>query len=434
MSNFNIQSFNSYSFKKQNILPVIAEMIKEGEAIIAATKIATITVTVSVLAICLFSRCFSNSRTNNTKIKALEIAKQKEIELAQQEEIEKAKKIAEEALLKQKLLQEKCEEIKAIDDSNKEILNGLHIRDYYIPLDYPKEAETLGFSTKASPIATELLKPAFDAATEEKIVKIRNKIALAIESKGTLPLPHLFFSGVAGVGKSMLIAHLCKANGTGYIKIPTGILESKILNGEELKTLQAIVEVAKTSKTPVYIMLDDGEGLLSHSALSVKISNSDREVDIPWEQEEDRINSNDVNNQRRKGLIQEIINLAKEPNRKISFAFTTNRPSDVADIFKDIASTVEILPPGKTERMKILIQGLSGKFGKDSEIIKYFSKERLSNLGDKTEGFTGRNLIMMADVLFSSTINDPTSISDEHIDKAIETIENSVESLRKKKA
>jgi AAA+ superfamily predicted ATPase len=365
------------------------------------------------------------------KAVAFQTAQEKELKLAKQRELEIAQKKAQEILQKKEKLIQNCEKLKTIEANNKKILDSLFVSDWSIPLAFPDGAAELGYAPENtdSKIAIQV-EPAFDAETSERVSEIRQQIKTSIESKGKISPPNLLLSGVAGVGKTMLIANVCKHTGTGFIKVPTGTIESNISIGNEIETLKKIVAVAETSSVPVYIMLDDGESLFDQSAIFEENESPEKNIQLPWEIEADRFNSNDIISKRRNALIKTMIDLAKKPDRKISFALTTNRPDVVSCEFKETAISIDIQSPKKQERITILIQSLIRIFGKNSNILGYFSKERMSQLGDKTEGFTGRNLVKMVEVLSSSIAENPQSISDAKIDKAIEVIKPSVEALR----
>lgn len=375
---------------------------------------------------------FAAYKYNNWRKKvAAQTMQENELKLAKQREIEVAQQKAQEILRKKEKLIQNCQELKMVEANSKSTLDSLFVSDWSIPISFPEGAAELGYGPEYFETETAThIEPAFNSGTKEKISEIREEIKNSIESKGSLPLPNLLLYGVAGVGKTMLIANLCKTTGAGFIKIPTGTLESRISIGNEIETLNKIVAVAKTSKVPVYIMLDDGESLFDQSAIIQENASAEEEILLPWEEEADRFNSNDVIRKRRSALIQTIINLAKQPDRKISFALTTNRPDVVSNEFKETAISIDIQSPKKQERITILAQSLSSIFGKNSNVLGYFSKERMSRLGDKTEGFTGRNLVKMVEVLSSAIATNPESISDVQIDKAIEVIKPSVETLR----
>lgn len=374
-------------------------------------------------------KCCDSKKFKATEIakKNIEIAKQKELELSIQKNIENAKKIAQELIQfnKEKLFKA-CEQVKQLESTNENTLNNLFIHDFSIPLKFPEGAAELGYAPNQPKSSNQKdVKPAFDSKTKEKVSEVRAQIKSALESQGAIPLPNLLLSGVAGIGKTMLIADLCKTTGAGFIKIPAGTLD-------EIEALNKIIAVAETSEVPVYIILDDGDCLFDKSAIQQEVI-VEEGIPLEWENEADRINSNDLIAKRRSALIQAIICLAEKSDRKISFALTTNRPGVVVDQFKKASIAIDIQSPKKPERIKILEQSLIRVFREKKNVLGYFSSDRMSKLGDKTEGFTGRNLVKMTEVLYSSVKDDPTLISDEHIDKAIKTTEPSVEALRNKK-
>lgn len=372
-------------------------------------------------------RCFQwrNTKKNMTSQVLSEARRNQEAAALQMRELEQKR-------AQEKALRATCSAVEKTKFDNQDTLNGLGITTYRIPLAWPEGAEKLGYDTKpaAGPLTNTTLAPVFNKAKQVEIEEILSQVASSLKSGGATPLPNLVVAGVAGVGKTMLISHLCATSGVGYIKIPTGLLESQLTQGTSEQTLNAILRVAETSSVPVYIVIDDGEGLFDKTVLNFKPKVKDTSIDLPWSNEGDNINSTEVLAQRRSQLVQATLEYASKIDRKASFALTTNRAQVVGNQIKDVAISLEILPPGKDERTRILIQGLQRVFRADNPILGYFSIERLTALSTKLDGFTGRNIIKMLETLYSLVNNDPTSINDAMIDKAIGLTIPSVELLR----
>lgn len=356
--------------------------------------------------------------------KALEEASKQK---TREQEADAALRLKEESRIK--ALKEACEAVERVKHFNQTTLSSFGIHFWHIPLHWPEGAKTLGFDIEDSSSRQDAA-PVFNDEKNSEVDNIKTHIQTSLESHGNAPLPNLLLSGVPGVGKTMLIANLCKTSGIGYIKIPTGLLESLLTQNKSLETLEAILKVAESSNAPVYIVLDDGEALFDKSAVGFRVKKEDETIELPWFDAADKVNSNDVIGKRRRQLVQAILDHAKKADRKASFALTTNRPNVVDDDFKEASIALQVPPPGKPERLKILVQGLPKVFGDEHQVLGYFSTERLQALSDKTEGFTGRNLIKMLETLYSLVNHDPNSISDHIIDNAVKQTIPSVELFR----
>ncbi|MBA3816478.1 MAG: hypothetical protein H0X29_08160, partial [Parachlamydiaceae bacterium] len=134
MSSINPLNSNGFcsKFFSEQISSTCSNAISHPAALPVAI-VATLTLIGSHIAY-----CGLRSHNNNKKIKAIEVAKQKEIELALRKQIESTNKKAEEILLKKELLIKTCEQIKDIENTNKETLDGLFISDWFIPVEYPE--------------------------------------------------------------------------------------------------------------------------------------------------------------------------------------------------------------------------------------------------------------------------------------------------------
>lgn len=266
-------------------------------------------------------------------------------------------------------------------------------------------------------------KPIFNKKINEEIAVIKQRMEKAADSNGKSSLPNLLFQGEPGVGKTMLLQKLCIESGTGFIRVPSGAMESHLKTGSHITTLHSIFEVANQCSKPVHIIMDDGEQLISQRPeVNAVVPNDTAKAE--WIVDKEKMSETIA--QRRIALVNAILEEGGKDQSKIRFAVTTNRADVIDKAFRTRAHTITILSPEEEERKQIIITHLSTIFNHDLNILSFFNSRVLADMAKKTEGFTGRNIVIMLNDLHACVQLEEGNIREELIDASIVAMQNTI--------
>lgn len=278
-------------------------------------------------------------------------------------------------------------------------LKELNVTEYYLPTSELIYNATFGKLAASFKKEEKLVEPQFDDATQKAIDGLAEQIRSALESGGRIPLPNIILEGKPGVGKTILVEYLARTVGAGFIRIPSGALESHLTAGTHITALQKVLELAKSCPKPVIVIMDDGEELVKQrpkgdrdnpenaSAQATKKSS----VTLAWERKEE--NAANAMAQGRVALVNAILEESGKDRRNVAFAITTNRSTVIDSAFRTRARTLEIAPPKEDERARILAEHLPRIFNDDQ--LTYFGRNRVEMMANLTKDFTGRNLVKL---------------------------------------
>jgi hypothetical protein len=265
-------------------------------------------------------------------------------------------------------------------------------------------------------------KPIFNDQIQAEIDVVKQRMEKAKDTDGRSPLPNLILKGKPGVGKTMLLENLCVNSGVGFIRIPSGAMETHLKTGSHITALHDIFNVAELCGKPIYLIMDDGEQLV---AKRPEINNTVAQdgTKAAWILDKEKMSETIV--QRRIALVNAILEESGKDLRQLGFAITTNRPDAIDDAFITRSHTLAISPPEFQERKDIIITHLPSIFENDMDILPFFDKRILTEMARKTEGFTGRNIVKMLEDLYAC-IKLENDITEELIDASIVSIQETL--------
>jgi|GEM_PF-2988628 len=298
----------------------------------------------------------------------------------------------------------------------KEVLDRLLITEYHLPATANQKSSWTGSNQP---------KPIFDDKTKKEIQIVAQMIEKAVKHQS--PLPNIILKGPAGVGKTMLGEDLCHQTGIGFIRIPSGAMERHIKTGNHINAFRDVVKLAEECPAPTYIIMDDGEELIAQRP-EAKKADAKGELKASWLVEQERLS--DTITQRRTALVNAILEESGKAYRKFGFCITTNRPDVIDSAFGTRARIISIAPPSIEERKHIIITHLPAIFKNDNDMLSFFHKGRLEDMANKTEGFTGRNIVKMLEDIYACVQLDEGNITQDTIDSSILAMKASVESAR----
>lgn len=296
------------------------------------------------------------------------------------------------------------------------LFEDLKIKEWYLPL--ADGSVSIGNLTSKAPT------PIFSKETTEDLNKVKEMVKKAQQNVYSSPLPNLIFTGKAGVGKTTEAEDLCRETKVGFIRIPSGTMENHLKNAMHIATMQKIIDIAEKSTQPVYLIMDDGEGLVAKRTIETPKEEAST-TKAYWLVEQEKIA--DVIAQRRTALVNSILEESGKDMRKVSFIVTTNRPEVIDSAFLTRARVVNINPPEVEERKNIIITHLPKVFNNDENYLNFFKKGRLEDMALKTDGFTGRNIVKMLEDIFACVQLEKGDITQEIVDASIFSMRSSLE-------
>ena len=294
----------------------------------------------------------------------------------------------------------------------KTILDKMLITEYHLP---SKAEEKKNWSL------TNLPKPVFDNKTKKEVDIVAKMIEKAVHHQS--PLPNLILKGPAGVGKTMLGEDLCRQTGIGFIRIPSGAMEKHIKTGNHITAFRDVIKIAEECPAPTYIIMDDGEELIAQRPETQKTNTADN-LATPWMVEQERLSQTIA--QRRTALVNAILEESGKSYRKIGFCITTNRPDVIDSAFGTRSRIIAIEGPNTEERKQIIITHLPTVFKFDNDMLSFFNKGRLEDMANKTEGFTGRNIVKMLEDIYACVQLENGNITQDIVDASIIAMKASV--------
>lgn len=256
-------------------------------------------------------------------------------------------------------------------------------------------------------------KPIFAKPIQEQINVLKERMMKSVNT--TSALPNIIVEGLPGVGKTMLIQQLCLDAGIGFVRLPSGAMESHLKAGSHITAFRGILDLAEKSSVPVCIIMDDGEELVA-TRVSTKGAAVDK-TKAAWIK--DKQSMSETIAQRRVALVNALLEEAGKEIRKIGIALTTNRPEVIDGAFRTRAHTLAIPLPELEERKQIIITHLNRIFKGDLHTLSFFDHGMLTKMARMTEGFTGRNIVKMLEDLYGVVQLENGNIRDEMVDAAI---------------
>lgn len=312
--------------------------------------------------------------------------------------------------------------LNSLDQKIRNIFEKLQISEWNLP----------GISSSYN-LVTDLPKPIFNARIESEIAKLKSLIKKALhgEENKKPSLPNIIVCGRAGVGKTMLLEDLCRRSEVGFIRMPSGAMESHLKTGTHIVAFHEVLKIAEQSNVDTYIIMDDGEELLATRPAIQQANVQAETTKAPWLVEQERMSETIA--KRRIALVNAILEESGKEYRRVAFGVTSNREFVVDPAFKTRARILTIDPPGFQERKNIIITHLPIVFQNDKIYLCFFDKGRLEKMALSTEGFTGRNIVKMLEDIHACVQLQNGDITQDIIDASIVAMKKSVEEANRVK-
>ncbi len=207
-------------------------------------------------------------------------------------------------------------------------------------------------------------RPVFKADIQKQLSMLANATANIQKNDGYFS--NLLLYGPPGTGKTMVSKLLAKEAGMNYVMMSGGDMAQYIKRGEHVSELNTLFRNVAASSSPTIIFIDEAEGLTRNR----------EKLDME-----------------RLELLNAFLNLTGEPSKKFMLILATNRPEDLdAAVISRMDNRIQIAPPEKEERLKILTLYLDQFFDKGAAI---FDKTFLNGINDQIDGFTGRDIFKL---------------------------------------
>lgn len=301
-----------------------------------------------------------------------------------------------------KAAEEAQNEILAKHQMNEKVLTDLGIKKWSIPF---QGIESISQELKEShQLKLNAKKPTFNNETRQMLEIAKSMITQSMDTKGKIALPNLLIQGESGVGKSMLIKELVQMaseQGAGYIVIPSKMFEDHLILGTHVMAFQQLLTIAKTSKSPVYFILENCEHLFK-------------------QRPKDQLN---VVEARRIELVNSFLDLTGEDKRKVSILMSTKNPNVIDEAFNTRVTPIVLQRPGADERRKIIGESFAQIGSKDAKFNQFFNLARIEQMANRTEGFTGEDLNTLIKTI-CDCIHLKKQLDQGIIDSSIELIKN----------
>jgi SpoVK/Ycf46/Vps4 family AAA+-type ATPase len=307
----------------------------------------------------------------------------------------------------------------------KAVLNRLLITEYHLPRN---QNEKRVFTSENRP------QPMFDDKTKKEIAIVATMIQKAVERKA--PLPNVILKGLPGVGKTMLGEALCDLTGIGFIRIPSGIWEKHLKNGNHINAHREVMQIVDESPVNTYLLYDDGEELFARRDTGEKVASKVDPKDVaaaPWLAEHEKMT--DIMNQRRTALVNAHLEDSGRAIRNGGFIVTTNRPDRIEPAFSSRCRVIHIGTPGKAEIKQIIMTHLPSVHRGDQNMLSFYTQGVLEDMSDKmapvpskgVPGFRGRDVVKTLEDVDSCVRLEGNIMSRDIIDAAIHARRQSIE-------
>jgi len=305
----------------------------------------------------------------------------------------------------------------------KAVLNRLLITEYHLPRN---QNEKRVFASENRP------QPIFDDKTKKEIAIVATMIQKAVERKA--PPPNVILKGLPGTGKTMLGEALCDLTGIGFIRIPSGVMEKHLKNGNHINVFREVMQIVEECPVNTYLLYDDGEELVARRDTGDKVASKTDPKEAaaaPWLVEHDKMT--DIMNQRRVALVNAHLEESGRAIRNVGFIITTNRPDRIDPAFTSRARVIAIGSPGKAEIKQIIIQHLPSVFRNDQNMLSFFTQGVIEDMSDKMAptphfpGFKGRNIVKALEDMEACVRLENNILSRDIIDASIHAMRQSIE-------
>jgi hypothetical protein len=284
---------------------------------------------------------------------------------------------------------------------NEQILTELGLTIWSIPLEGSENA--VQKLEKSHLLAPNKTKPTFNSETRQMVETVKSMIKQSLEKNGEIALPNVLILGKSGSGMNMLInefIQLAAEKGAGYIVIPSEMFEDHLISGSHVMAFQQLLKVAKTSKSPVYFVLEDGEYLFKQRPKDQK----------------------NIVEARRIELVNAFLDLTGEDKRKVSILMKTSKSKNVIDeAFNTRITPIVLQLPGLEERRKIIRESIA-QILNDEKDNQFFNLSRIEQMAIKTENFTCANLNTLTETICDISLKK--QMDQGIIDSAIELMKN----------
>lgn len=232
-------------------------------------------------------------------------------------------------------------------------------------------------------------RPIFKEEIEKQISKIEKMTRNSVTHGGYLS--HVLLYGPPGTGKTMISKYIAKEAGTNYIMMSGGELPQYIKRGEHVSELNTLFAKVKCGSKPTIIFIDEAEGLTKRR---------------------------DKMSMERVELLNSFLNHTGEASEKFMLILATNRPEDLDPaVLSRMDNQIYIGPPEREERHKILKMNIEKLF-KQEEL---FTEEYLNALTDRLDGFTGRDISKLCNMIsVSKSTTDDNILTTELIEETLE--------------
>lgn len=224
-------------------------------------------------------------------------------------------------------------------------------------------------------------KPIFNQKIQSELDDILNTMISNKENKD--PLQNILFYGPPGTGKTMISKWLAKHSGMNYAILSGGDLlkstntqssgQNQSSTSAAVQTLQILIQHAKNQTSPTVVFIDEAEAFL--------------------------MNRDHSKSQELTSLLNTFLELTGQPTSKMMLILATNRPTDLdAAVRSRLDYTLEIPPPEKLQREQIITMDIPLLIS-SPEIQTLFTQELIQYIAEKTEGFSGRDLLKVVNRL-----------------------------------
>lgn len=201
--------------------------------------------------------------------------------------------------------------------------------------------------------------------------------------------------GPGGTGKTLLSKIIAKNSNMNYVMMSGGDLAQYIKRGEHVTELNKLFEHTKDKDVPTIIFIDEAESLCKDRGLMEKPEHIE--------------------------LLNAFLNHTGEPSNKIMLILATNRPQEFDPaVLSRLDHKIHVKPPGHDERQKILDLYVE-QFFSEADVKEFFYEEQILSIATKIEGFTGRTIFKMLNVLASyKQLSEDNCLTQELINDVVD--------------